>query len=286
MRDDDRTETEEAERLAYYRDLVVRQADAAGETGWMEIDVPASIASTGKLRVPRGAFEQWAVSRCGGGHLAEPWKSVSPPGMKQMGDDVFHSDWMLGAGLDLDAMRLSAPDESLRTAAYDAFYAIQRRLLNFRCAVLLTGPFVSGRVFVPESADDLPTPASGDDLPPVVLLPNAGPDYLEVALEALDFGGAVIVEQGGEMAHLVTVLREKHQGPIVRVPKARAKYPAGAPIQVIASEGKVTLADEAFSGFANNSDPFGDGRRYIRTPDDDPLEEEAPRPGLKKPKRG
>ena len=275
-------EEAEARERAHWEELRVRiiaQADAQGDAGWMEINVPEAIRSNGKLRVPRGAFEQWAVARSGGGHLATPWRPIAPQGLKMGGDDRFHSDWMLGAGLNPQDMRFSSSyphAEALRDAANDARFAIERRLLNFRCSVLLPGPYLRGTIFVPASRTDMPD--EHGEHPPVVVLPNAGPDYLDVALTALDAAGGVIVERGGEMAHLVTVLRESHQGPIVRVPDARRKYPPGAIVTICSYTGTVALQDEMYSPFANNPDPFGDGSRYERTPEDDPIPDDPAQP--------
>lgn len=226
---------------------IIAQADALGDAGWMEIDVDPAIRSSGKLRVPRPPFELWAVAQSNGSHLVAPWNTVSPVGVKQGADDPHHTDWMLGAGLDPQDMRPTGGNphhEALNSAAYSARGAIQERLLGFKAMVLLQGPHVKGRVHVPKSFDDLPDGRDEDGLPPISILKNAGPDWLEVAVETLAYGGAVIVERGGGMAHLVVELRESARGPIMRVENARKLYPDGSVLDVDPSIGQVRLVDD------------------------------------------
>ena len=291
-REDVRSGEAHGAMIARLRADIVARADAMGESGWMEIDVPAEVRPGGKLRVPRGPFEMWAVARSGGGHLATPWRPLSPQGLRLGGDDRFHSDWMLGAGLelsDLDAFGPNPHAEALENAALDAKFGIQRRLLGFECDVLLPGPWRSCIVFVPSGPADLPNPddyEAGDDgewggdggTGPAAILPDAGPDWLDVAHAALKLGGAVIVERGGAMAHLVTALRGDCEGPIVRIPGARRKFAPGAAMYVSTAagsvdpadpyridldappapsdKGEITLHAAAFTRFANVPDPF------------------------------
>jgi hypothetical protein len=238
---------------------VVAQADAQGENGWLEIDVSTKIRENGRLRVPRAPFELWAVARAGAGHLVTPWKIVSPIGLKQDGDDRFHSDWLIGAGFGIhDMMSFISYEHSrlLRDAAEDASFDIQQRVLNFECAVLMPGEFRSCKVCVPQNPGDLPSEQDFQDHGPAVLLPDAGPDWVDVAYAALQMQGAVIVERGGSMAHLITVMREDSRGPIVRVPDARRKFAPGTLLYVNPDTGQVTLHDELYSRFRNVADPF------------------------------
>lgn len=227
------------------RSIVIRQADAAGPEGWMEIPIDRLARPSGKLRVPRGAFERWAIRPTGAEHLAAPWEIVSPQGVKQASDDPYHTDWMLGAGLDPTDMRHSAPDkvlaEALTSAAYSARAAIERRLLGFKCSVLVSGPSVTGRVWHPSKpSKEIPW---GEE-PPIAILPAARSDWLDLAGRVLARGGAVIVERGGEMAHMVTELRGDGKGPLIRVEDARRLYPEGLLVGVEPSEGRVEVKDD------------------------------------------
>lgn len=214
------------EKIEAFRKAIIVQADAMGEGGWMTIEVPTSIRADGQLRVPKAPFELWAVALSGGSHLVAPWKNVSPVGVKQGADDPNHTDWMLGAGLGPLDMKNGPLAEELSAAAYAARGEVERRLLAFDCSVLLQGHPVTGRVHIPTTRDDFPE-RSDDGLPPISIVKNARPDWLEMALKTFQLGGAVIVERGGEMAHLVTELRSAGGGAIIRKEKARMLYPAG-----------------------------------------------------------
>ena len=263
------------------RSAIRAQADAAGDAGWFSFPVPKSVSSDGELRVPRGAFEHWCVWRAGGEHLAAPWSRVSPTGVKQGADDPYHTDWMLGAGLHPQDMRRGdARAAALTSSAERARSAVEKRLLGASLSVLLAGPEVTGRAWHPATAGDR-APRDLDGTPPVAVLRDAGPDGLEAALAALDAGGAVVVERGGEMAHLVTVLRENGRGPIVRVQGALRKFPDGSLVHVSPRDGLAELRDdgrapEPFSGAlppapepdlpALKADPMPRGREIVLTP--------------------
>lgn len=233
-----------AEKIETFRKAVIALADAAGEEGWITFAVPRTVSEDGRLRVPRAPFEHWAVDLAGGSHLAMPWKTVSPVGMKQGADDPNHTDWMLGAGLDPMAMKSNGGNphwEELSQAVYRARAAMEKRLLDFDCSILLQGHTVEGRVHVPATADDYPQRV--DDMPPVTVLKNAGSRWFEIALKTYDLGGAVIVENGGETAHLVTELRAT-AGPMIRKENARKLFPAGSLVRVEPARGRVTLRED------------------------------------------
>ena len=237
------------------RAAVRAQADAAGGGGWFDMPVPPAIHPSGSLRVPRGAFEQWAVHRSMGGHLAAPWSPVSPVGVKQGADDPFHSDWILGAGLGARDMHPAGTNPfhaELSAAAYAARARVEKRLLGFDCSVLLPGPSVSGTAIHPAAPGRVDWDAARGE-PPVLVLRDASPGWLHDVLRALSSGGAVIVERGGAMAHLVTEVRPSGKGPIVRMPDARRLYPEGALLRVSSAEGKIGLLER------DGASPFPEG---------------------------
>ena len=228
------------------RARIVAQADAAGAKGWMDISVPAVVKGDGILRVPRGAFEQWCVHLCRAGHLVQPWKAVSPVGVKQGADDPFHTDWLLGAGLGPQDMRSAEANpacEELSSAAYAARSEVERRVLGHSCSVLLPGPDVEGAVLKPAGPGKVDWAAAGG-YPPVLVLRDASPGWLEDVLHALDMGGAVVVERGGAMAHLITEVRSGGRGPVVRVAGALKLYPEDGVVRVSASDGSVRLVEQ------------------------------------------
>lgn len=151
---------------------------------------------------------------------------MSGEGWKQIGDDPYHTDWMLGAGLDLE---LWDTDKTLKDAAYDASHILQHAGgggLRGTILVPLTSP-LSGVVVHPAPNQEWWSP--GDELK-IVVLPNLSPQYVM----ALKGASLVIAENGGALAHLSQLGME--QGiPIFRLPYAREELPAGSSLQVAPS---------------------------------------------------
>ena len=236
-------------RLDEYRGRIWEQAgdgpDAAFELSWGEG------AECRKLRVPRLPFEVCALRRTSLRALAPSWSPVCPSGMKLPCDDEYHTDWMVGAGLyDFAAFYR---DEALRVAVLDAQHAVQRRVGAFECAVLHdagAGP-ISGRTHGPAAPGERPTVGG------VLVLPNLDPRYLGDAVVA----AAVITENGGAVAHLAQVARERGVT-IVRVPDARKRYRPGTRVEVDAARGRVTTEASLlfFGSRAGETDDEGAGR--------------------------
>lgn len=200
-----------------WRAKIVEQAG----DGWITITV-----NDKEIKLPLAPFENWCLWRTDGAHLAMPWQRVAPQGVKMMGDDPYHTDFLIGAGLEPDAM---IADGDLNEAIYNLRHRMQEEKLGFKCAVLSGKGSVRGTVVHPKPHDDIPDDA-------VIVLRDASPDYLDLALKAK----AVIVERGGSMAHLVAVARER-EAIIVRVEKALKLYPVGSSVTVDASAGTVQL---------------------------------------------
>lgn len=201
---------------AWRTDIVAQAGD-----DWIEMPF-----QDGTIRIPRAPFEQWCLWRTDGAHLAMPWKAVSPQGVKMFGDDPYHTDFLIGAGLEPDAMQA---DPALNDAIYSLRADIQKQKMGFDCAVLSGAGEAWGTIVHPKPGDEI-----ADDA--VVVVGTASARYLDIALKAR----AVIVERGGEMAHLVTVAREK-EAIIVRMPDALKLYPAGSSVTVDASRGRIQL---------------------------------------------
>jgi len=240
------------ERYADLRAIILEQAQAGG---FVEVPLPAEHEAEirreypslppGPLRIPRAPLEQWALWRTAGAHLALPWKAVCHQGMKMMMDDPFHSDWMLGAGLELNAMQQSWKGpwgEALRQALYDLQVDIQDEKLGAKPAATLSGRgSVEGTIaHGPRLARDKQMPKPGD----ILVIPDAGPRWVEMVLAATAGGvGGVITENGGEMAHLVTIARPEGIR-MVRVANARTLYPDGTRVTMDCDNRTVRLEME------------------------------------------
>ncbi|WP_439398535.1 PEP-utilizing enzyme [Bradyrhizobium sp. PMVTL-01] len=204
-------------RIPAWRAQIIQQAG----DDWISITV-----NDKEIKLPRAPFENWCLWRTDGAHLAMPWQQVSPQGVKMFGDDPYHTDFLIGAGLEPDAM---IADGDLNEAIYNLRHRVQEEKLGFKCAVLSGNGTARGTVVHPKPHDNVPDDA-------IVVLRDASPAYLDLALKAK----AVIVERGGSMAHLVTVARAR-EAIIVRVDKALKLYPVYSSVTVDASAGTVQL---------------------------------------------
>jgi hypothetical protein len=215
------------ERIEHAREQIQKQAD---DTGWMEFPW-----GDRQLRVPKGAFECWALRRTLYAEDATFWKVLSGESWKQLGDDPYHTDWMLGAGLDLEQW----DDTSLRDAAYAAMGEVQQRVRNSpseeytgTILVPLIEP-VTGLVVHPKPEEAWYTGGPCQ----IVVLPNLSPRYAKA------FTGAALVigETGGAMAHMSQLGRSRGV-PILRFEDARKAFPEGSWLKIEAS-GQITVLE-------------------------------------------
>lgn len=168
-----------------------------------------------EFTIPRAPFWHWALNRTDLAHHAPPWEPISPTGLKLMLDDPYHSDWMLGAGIELS----SSYNTPVARAATNAMFALQEKLGDFEVVVLVDHGEVVGTVGVE-----------------IAVLPNLSPTYAEVAMnEELR---AIIAEEGGAMAHLANVGRERGLT-IIRVPNARTLYPPKTTLRIVPKIGRI-----------------------------------------------
>jgi len=222
-------EEEEAEREKYLAQLVeIREAVNAQANGdyteitleedWEKFDGTAVPAGT-KIRVARAPFTQWSLRRTSLYHLAPPWKCVSQMGMKMPGDDQYHTDWMIGAGLDLS----ESYSHALKNAAYTRMGEIQEEVGGFEATVLVTAPDCDGRV--------------GKTSGTIAVLKDLSDTPHNN--EAIANARAVITENGGELSHGAILARENGI-PVMLVHDAVTRYPLGTHLTLEPSVGKIT----------------------------------------------
>lgn len=170
-------------------------------------------------RVPRKPFECWALGRSNLAHMAPAWKPVSRSGLKLQMDDEYHTDWLLGGGFALG----DAYDDELTSLAWGLRLDLQAKLGGYECTVVNAPPdvmFYTGEVGVD-----------------VVVLPDLSPRHAELVMG--DAVRAVVAEQGGALAHVAVVGRER--GLIVlRVPGALASFPVGCKVTINLVRGSVS----------------------------------------------
>ena len=221
-----RAQAEQAERrhTAWLERCVVVGAEVRRRAGddVFVLDLPSGRA----LTIPRAPFWNWAL--CGGpkrngalAHLAPRWEPVADSGMKLAEDDPWHTDWMLGAGLDLTE---DYDDEEIRKATCSAAWDLQKQLGGFEAAVVVDSGPVYGVV--------------GEE---IRVVPDLSPERLPEVLGAR----GIITEAGGELSHLAVVAREGDQVTIMRVEDACSRYQPGTTVHMQPERGQVTVDMDA-----------------------------------------
>jgi phosphohistidine swiveling domain-containing protein len=183
----------------------------------------------GAVKVPRAPFMHWAFARM---KMFEsqlpPWQTICPSGMKMQMDDPFHTDWIVGAGFDPQNRDLLYHPGPVADAAMQLSHELQNKFDKpSDVHVLVDGPHVSGQVF--HGKRNQPSPPGS-----IVVLPDLRPAYLEAIADA----AGVITEEGGAVAHLAQVGRDRNL-PIVRVANAREKYEPGIYVMIDTASRKV-----------------------------------------------
>jgi hypothetical protein len=224
-------EPETTPDLGPLRARILKQAEEGA--GFLTLDW-----GEGPVAVPRAPFERWALRPSGseGGERLEhapPWENVCPHSLKMSGDNVDHSDWMVGAGLELDAMYTGffkrghdgERAKRIRDAAEAAVAEVQRIRLGRKHAVLSGSGQVAGPVWIGVPGE---TPPPGV----IVVVRSASPDWLPAVMAATEQGGGgLVVERGGALAHLISELRARAV-PILRWPGALKEVYDGMPLRL------------------------------------------------------
>lgn len=207
-----------AEQIAAYRAEILRRAGGdLFDLSWGAGDARRTV------RVPRAPFEVYATRATRLRDLAPRWEPVCPSGLKMQHDDPCHTDWMVGAGL--DDLSICYKDAAFREALADATLAVQERLGNFQCAVLVDAGVAAGPVVLP-----------GDCRAGVLVLPSLDPRYLSDMSRAV----AVVTSIGGAAAHLASVARDQAIT-VVRVADAHRVYRTGMHLRVLPAAGRVEI---------------------------------------------
>jgi len=171
-----------------------------------------------EIVVPRAPFWHWALARTSLKHLAPPWEVVSPSGMKLQMDEPSHTDWMLGAGLNLVK---DYDDREISNAAHNEMYEIQTSLSEFNAAVILPGKGLE---------------VMGEVGKLIAVVPNLDEDQLPHVMNAL----AIVTETGGALAH-VSLFAIEREVPILMVPDAVQRFPIGTKLLIQPSTGEVNV---------------------------------------------
>ncbi len=202
--------------IAKYKKLIDEQANG----DYIELSYIDGYDDSNKktVYIPRAPFEHWCLRGTRAYNISKPWTPVSPSGMKMFNDDPFHTDFLIGAGMDILSMNDSRSD--FTKAVFDLRYDYSNSILYGNCDVLSgSGNGVYNVVHYSKNVE-----LTKSD---VLIVPDLNPKYLPLTEKA----GAIITERGGSTAHLVTVLRGDDYK-IVRVENAKTIYPVGISVKI------------------------------------------------------
>lgn len=198
------TDDERADKIVGFKVKILEQADG---------DFVRETIAGVEYDIPRAPLMHWAAGRFankGIKQLLPDWTPVSPHNLKVAGDNPCHSDFMIGAGMDLNAFYNESED--MKDDLLTLKSKIEQEQFGRECSILSGRGCHLGTVF--KSGETPDTTGSK-----ILVVPNLGPRYYEDALKA----DVIISERGGATAHLVNVFREEEK-PIVRIEGAMAKY--------------------------------------------------------------
>lgn len=204
--DDERQQYEAFEferQIDRLRNEIIETANSYvyGEKGWFFLDLKDGRS----IRIPRPPFEQWALSKINVKNIAIPWEPISPSGLKMFGDDPYHTDWILGAGLDLNVMsnQYAHPgvyDQALHDAAWEKRFEIVSDKLNFAFLPLCGDKKFDGLCFIPDPTKD--NPFADFSSQEIIILKNLDATHFALYRQIPD-GVCVLAGNGGPGSHMV-----------------------------------------------------------------------------------
>jgi phosphohistidine swiveling domain-containing protein len=213
-----RDAVEEAKEKKYQAELIRMRTDIKSQAekigGFFDLVVEREGKDSETYKVPLVPFQHWAMkgSWIFSAHFdkLEKWPNISYSGMKMYGDNPDHTDWVLGADLNLEDMYGFDEDKELTRAAYEAMQEIQEEVIGKHGTHSITllnagkeAEYLSGSVKIFNTKSALSLRDEDDDC--IAVVRTASPKY--VAL--LGKVKMIIVENGGALCHLATVAKEQ-----------------------------------------------------------------------------
>jgi hypothetical protein len=169
------------------------------------------------------------------------WNSVSPKNIKTSNDNLFHSDWWIGAGFPINIY-----NETYKYRAFNKAITKFALEINGKSSLndiqFLAGkglPSISGKIVkYPSSINDF----NEDD---IIVLPSGGvkfDSYIKKACK--NKKGAVILEIGNKVAHLTIISRELNSKDfgyrLILLPDANELLENGSIIKIDSINNKIT----------------------------------------------
>lgn len=190
--------------LKYYKEKIIVQ-----ETEWISIK---------GLKIPKTPFLHWVTYYLRNHKDQNPfenyelkeWKLCCPKGLKMMGDNPYHTDWVVGAGLNPDTFYDSKEEQIIN----DFIFHVSNRNM-----IVLNGTgTISGIV---EMDPEKVTENS------ILVIPHAGVEYFEAAKKV----AVVISAVGGPAAHLCLNAKEYNVN-LALVRNAMTEFKQGESYQI------------------------------------------------------
>ncbi len=196
--------------------------------------------------VPRAPFMVWALNRTSLKHLAPPWQTISPPGLKMQMDEPAHTDWFYGATIYVsqdERVRARFPHAETLDEAKELAQAWGAKLgrYDYDHNGLLSEAADHESFELQEKLGDFQTPVvvdAGDVVGEVgkeiVVIPNLQPDHVDKIARAK----GIITQVGGAVAHIAQLALERSIT-IMRVEDAMTRFPEGTKLSLYPGEGRI-----------------------------------------------
>lgn len=233
------TEADEEHAMLDLKKKIIAYADNDKEFGWKTFqDEDGNV-----LKVPGRAFMHFALNRCSMTSIGKgfndtevelpPYTPISKSGLKMGGDDPYHTDCWLGAGLELKG----AYDHDCwqYKLFMDAVWKMQYGEYNMDFNIIAKGSNTTIEGFTVNTTNYESVPKGQR----ILVIPNLSVDF-EQAFFACDH---IICETGGKLAHLATLAREFDKA-IIRVENATLQFIRKKPITIDFINGKLDYNTE------------------------------------------
>lgn len=179
----------------------------------------------GVVSIPELPLLAWALERTDSPF--DSWEPVCPRHMKMYNDNRYHTDWMVGAGIDLDKYK----DAEFKEKSFELMAQLQDEHLEHKLTILVKGkPNAFGEIVHPKIGDVV-----GEDK--IAIIPSAGTEWYETVRGA----SGIICERGGAMSHLAVVGLEEALL-VCREPGALKKYSIGTLMTIDGDTGIIEVS--------------------------------------------
>ncbi|MDX1532770.1 MAG: hypothetical protein R3230_01030 [Nitrosopumilaceae archaeon] len=221
------------ERINQVREEISKLADEKG--GWLELH---DDENNRHYKLPKNAFYRWCLSNSSAWESID-WKPVSPQGMKMSGDDPNHTDWWLFTGHSLD---------DGYNHEYMEFFSMKRFEIHNELTKHDFVTLIRGDVYTKSSRTVRHIKKPEDIFMinknnlDIVIIPNASPEFENVAHKCAELKIPVITEVGGKLCHLATVGREFGLT-LLMLPDALTTLPMGCKVKLDIDGGALNISD-------------------------------------------